>query len=321
VDQDIERNIYFFMAYLVDQAKDLAIEIPQDRAAFEVVPLGYPRSSILRTRVRWADNDFPLSVTFNGPYEADELSELAGEVVERLETFERDADDIGERLSELRDHAELTFARFAKTKVKVKFISLDLQLDDSWSPDSPFAMTYEKLGEDAQPVIRTTFVTDAEDIDAEVFVERKGQKIIAARAREFEKESATAGIDVVLANLLEHHSIDPFSVIKSEKELRGHEVVKLPDGELRLFWKEGVLTADIALDATTQWYGGYIFARNCPAGFEKDVAGRKVRDLIDHESIPEDLAFISGSAQPGTRASFEAPLEYYLYDTNTQTIC
>lgn len=320
-DPVLERDIYFFMAYLARRGSDLSFEIPLDRDAYQFIEgsTGKATLPILRTFIGLADDiAVPLQCFFDGPFDPEDLDRKAEELIEELTDIDDALDVLVDEVRELRSHAEEVFKETRSSKLK--FVSLELDMRTYQPHRHQYILTYEKLGADAKPVTQTAYVADVDDIDGELGRQKDEQKGLASRAREYAKGKADGAIDPVLLSRLERHSIDPFSIIKFDSELRDHDIVETPDGELRLFWKDGVLTAHFTLVPGIEWHGGLINFDAFPANGDGKLAGRKVSDFIKLPDVPDDLTFISGVAKAGERGAFHAELNYYLFDSEKQLI-
>jgi hypothetical protein len=64
--------------------------------------------------------------------------------------------------------------------------------------------------------------------------------------------------------------------------------VALPDGEIGLTWKHGVLTANMPLTERLSWVFGGVNVPGGVPGIDGDLTGRNVSDLIEHQDLPDD---------------------------------
>lgn len=316
-----ERDVYFFMAYLAQKVEDLDYDIPSEREAYELFWARAPGMGIRQLQVRVplsSELDMPVNITFAGELDAHDVEQLAEEMAADLGRLPLRKDEIIDELLELREHAEASFARSRRKRLYLKMLSLDFDVQEAIrTNEAAFLLTFEKLGSDAKPSKRTVHVYDAEGIDGELGADFVRQRDRAARAREFKKEKADGAIDVALLNRLERHGVDIRSVIKSPAELRTDCVINLPDGEVRLFWEDGVLTANMPLDGDVHWVGGGVNLLGNVVGPKGDLAERSVSDFVIHPDLPDDLIIAWGTSRGDKGANFRATLQYLMFNAKT----
>ena len=314
-----EREVYFFMAYLAQKGSDLSLDIPTVREDYELVDVAHRWEGARQLTVRIplsSEVNVPVSIPFATGLEPKEIEELAEELANDLDNLPIHKDDLIDEILELRAHAEAAFDRLKRKKLQLQFLSLDFDLAEAIREgEASYVLKFEQLGDDSKPVQARVAVSDAEGIDAELEVLSKQQATLAARAREITKEHAHGAIDVVLVNRLERHNLDVRNFLKTPQELEVECAFQLPDGEIRLFWEHGVLTANMPLTADVHWVGGAINLREGIADIECDLTGRKVSDLISHPDLPDDLIIASGRARGAQGANFRAALQYNLFDS------
>jgi hypothetical protein len=315
-----ERNVYFFMAYLAQKGADLSIDIPSERDDYILVDGPKPGGiRQLQVRVPLSSNvDMPVSVTFAGELDARDVEELAEEMATDLGRLPLRTDEIIDELLELREHAEASFARLRRKRLQLKLISLDFDVQEAIrTNEAAYLLTFEKLRSDAKPSKCTVHVYDADTLDGALGSHFDGQRDRATRARELKKEKADGAIDVALFNRLQRHGIDIRRVIKTPAELRADCAINLPDGEIRLYWEDGVLTANMPLTGGVHWVGGGVDLQGKVAGPKGDLTGRKVSDFITHVDLPDDLIIAWGTARGEKGANFRATLQYLMFDAQT----
>jgi hypothetical protein len=307
------------MAYLAQKGSGLNIDIPTDRAEYELVDIPYRWENARELRVRISlssEVTIPASITFGNSLEPSDIETLAQELADDLGNLPIDKDDLIDDLLELRAHAEAEFERLKRKKLHLRYLSLDLDLAETVRDGEPcYALSFEKLGQNAKPTQSRVAVFSAETIDAELEVATREQATLSAIARHLTKENAHGAIDVVLVNRLERHNLDIGSFLKTPEELKIECAFELPDGEIRLFWEDGVLTANMPLAPDVHWVGGAVNLRD-GVTIEGDLAGRPVSDIISHTDLPDDLIIASGRAKGGG-ANFRTALQYNMFDTDT----
>lgn len=313
-----ERDVYFFMAYLAQKGSDLDIDIPTEREDYELkdIPYRWENARELTVKIPLSSEvSMPASIPFGNSLEPSDIETLAEELANDLGSLPINKNDLVDELLDLRAHAEAEFDRLARKKLQLRFLSLDLDLAETIRDgEACYALKFEKLGSDARTIAAKVAVFNAETIEAELAVLTNEQTALSVFARKLTKEHADGAIDVALVNRLERHDLDVGNFLKTPKELQVECAFQLPDGEIRLFWEDGILTANMPLAPDVHWVGGAINMRDGVA-IEGDLAGRPVSDLLSHPDLPDDLIIASGRAEGGT-ASFRVALQYSLFDTD-----
>ncbi len=318
-----ERDVYFFMAYLAQKGSELSLDIPTERDDYALVDSAQRWSASRELTVKIplsSEVNIPASIAFGTSLEPREIEELAEELANDLNNLPIQKDDLIEDILELRAQAEAAFARLKRKKLQLRFLSLDFDLAEAIRDgEASYILKLEKLGSDARPIEASLPVSDSANIDAELAALTEEQTTLAARARESSKERAHGAIDVVLVNRLERHGLDVRNFLKTPQELKVECAFQLPDGEIRLFWEHGILTANMPLAPDVHWVGGAINLREGVASMEGDLTGRNVGDLITHPDLPNDLIIASGRARGAQGASFRAEIRYDLFDQDGKT--
>ncbi len=312
-----DRDTYFFIAYLLQGAAELDFDVPLDRAAYRVrndEPT-FGNKRIVEFRLGLSPEvSMPVRVRLDPPKSWRSLEWAAKDLVNDLRHMPLSARDLANGVLELTARAEQTFRALVDRGLNVRFISLDLDLQGTCaSRELAYTLVYEGLGPDAR-ITTTTAVAYADAFDIELEGIAKEQAIRAVRARERDDAQALGAIDRVLLNRAERHGLDVAALLMPESELRkGRRIVSLPDGEVMLFWEDGILTGDIPFENDTHYFGGRVMVRSGDDGCNPKFRGRPVRGLINHPDVPEDLFFAFDEAHPNGEHSASAEMDYVLF--------
>ena len=321
IKSDDEREVYFFMAYLAQKGENLAFDISTERADYELIHFSWyqqPRRKIKFYLQLSSDVKMPLSVELTQPFAPIELERLAEELVSDLDRLLMGGNELVDEVLELRDHAEAAFKKLGRRKTRLRLISLDLDFEEVITVGEPaYRLSFKKLGADAQPMQASVVVGDGEEIDAELASMAEEQELLFERMTEYKKGQADGAIDAVLLARLERHGLELATVLRSPAELETNLVVASPDGEIRLAWRHGILTANMPLKDEVHWVCGGVNIRGGVPGIQGDLTGRQVSDLIQHPDLPDDLIIASGNATAGKSANFHAVMQYMLFDKVT----
>lgn len=317
-----DRNTYFFIAYLLQAAAELDFDVPVDREAYRVRNDEYSSRNerIVDFRLGLSSEvSAPVHVSLGSTERWTSLEWAARSFVKELKHAPLSSHQLADGVLELTARAEQIFADLANGGLDVRFDSLELDLQETCRSGKPsYTFVYEGLGIDAR-VTTTKAFASAKTFDMELEGIAKEQTIRAARARERDNAQALGAIDRVLLNRAERHGLDVSTLFMPECQLReGRRIVSLPDGEVMLFWKDGILTGDIPFEDDTSYQGGDVVVRPGADGRIPKFRGRPVRDLIDHRDVPEDLIFTSDEAHPNGEHSASAEMQYVLFPTNTR---
>lgn len=165
-----EKNVFFYMAYLVQAADGLADGVPADREGYEVISskrMGGTAHDLRFTYKLTSDIILPITVPFFVDAEPSDLARDAGEVAQQLNQLESDKHEIVDWIDELEDHARKKFKSWKRTIKSLRFVSLTLDFREYIYAREPVGfMCYEIVGPEGAFETKSVQVSKISDIDA-----------------------------------------------------------------------------------------------------------------------------------------------------------
>ena len=197
-----ERDVYFFMAYLLRREADLGFDIPADRSAYRLIGPSRPGrpNSQLEVKIQLSQEvSLAAPVCFSSGLEPRQIDTLTEELAGDLERLPLHKNDIVDEVLNFREEAKKVFTKLRRKKLQVRFCSLEFDLREAIRTGEPaYLLTYEKLGQDAHPAKASVPIYEMEEIESQLSALVDEQRVLADRARELEEESADGTIDLVL---------------------------------------------------------------------------------------------------------------------------
>ncbi len=312
-----DRDAYLFMAYLAQAAAKLGFDVPLERDAYKVrsdIP-AFGHQRIIEVRLGLTSEvSMPVRVFLGSPNGWRPLEEAAKDLVDNLKRLPLSIPNLVKAVLEQTAKAKQTFEGLLGRGLDVRFISLDLDLNETCSSGEPaYALSYKGLGIDARSTTSRETIGNAEALNSELEALVQEQIVRATRARERDAAKALGSIDRVLLNRAVRHGMDVATLIKSKSELEKGRIIAFPDGEVMIGWENGILTGNIPLAEGVSYFAGHIFLSPDANRSDDNVRGRPVHELINHPDLPESLLFTSDISFSKGVHSATAEVQYVLY--------
>ena len=231
----------------------------------------------------------------------EDICEQAKSIARSVEALWREREEVKSMLDRVTSQARREIAKARRRDIPYRLISATVSPIDAGNADFPdVEITLERLGASLIPETVTLLFSEFDDVGWAFADMLESQKTRRRRQVVLHASNADGEIDEVTLRFLQIQDCDIPSILSKLPNADGGFLpVDLPqvDGRARqvvLFWRDGVVHADLPLTDTTCWCKGDVSFKKVPNKFPAKPQGRLLSDFIEHEALPKDLRVISG---------------------------
>jgi len=258
-----------------------------------------------------------------------------GDEYRKVDGLVRQADDIAgsvealwqerENIKDMRDEVssavrrEVTNAR--RRDIPYRLVSADICPVEAGNREFPYLhVRLERLGASLVPETVTLEFDDVEQIKPCFTEMSETQKARRVRQVVLQNAAADGEIDEVALRIMRIQGCDVPAILAKLPFAEGGILdVELAGNQRRgmvLFWKDGVVHANIRISESMSWNDGSVTFKHVPEQFPAKPEGHLLSEFVKHEAFPEGLRIISGYRSSET-ASASVPRQTVRFNSKT----
>lgn len=198
-------------------------------------------------------------------------------------------------------------ARAKRRHIQYRLVSAAICPVEAGNTKFPYVhVRLERLSASLLPEIVQLEVDDAAQVKESFANMLESQEVRRARQIILQDAGADGEIDAVALRIMQLNGCDVPAILASlphaECEILDVDLPETAGRPMVLFWKDGIVHANVGLSETVQWSEGRVSFKEVPKRFPARPHGRLLSDFVKHEALPGHLQIHSGY-RSGTSAS------------------
>jgi len=257
----------------------------------------------------------------NRDREVDDLCRQAADIACSVKALWLAREEIRAMRDEVATAVRREVANAQRRDIPYRMISADICPVEASNSEFPYVhIRLERLGASLLPELVTLKFDAAEQVKP-AFAEMLETQMARRMRQVFHQAAGVDGeIDEVALRIMRVQGCDVPAVLarlpSTECGILDVDLNGPGSRGMVLFWRDGVVHANIRLSEDASWNDGGVTFRRIPERFPAKPEGRLLSAFIKHEAIPEELRIVSGY-RSGSMASARVPLRTVGFNSQT----